>query len=358
MVEVSAPGKLFLFGEYGVLGGGVCIVVAVDRRVTATYREDAPGYQALGADFGDTHQLPDAVLATGDAVGLSRAHFQTDVRALIDENSGEKLGLGSSAASAVALAAAYRIATRPIDPPQRAPGGLDPNERLAIFEHAFRAHRALQNGRGSGADIAASTFGHVIAYQLCQPTPGFEALPQAHGISWDIQRAGARVATGLRLPAGLRIEPIWLGRPARSTSFVRRCELAIHTNRGASMACLAETSAIAEQAFSLLASGDPPLPSQDATLALVDCVARADASLERLGALIQAPIITDAHRLVRACAAPFGIALKPSGAGGGDFSLAFGADSADWTAFFASLPPSVSHLPLQLGAPGIKRSGD
>lgn len=358
MVKVSAPGKLFLFGEYGVLGGGVCVVVAVNRRVTATYREFAPGYEALGADFPDPHRLPDAILATGEPVGLRRAQFQTDVRALIDRQTPVKLGLGSSAASAVALAGVYRAAARLNDTPARLDSAFDLDEQVAVFEHAFRAHRALQNGRGSGADIAASTFGHTIAYQLCQPTPGFEALPTGPAIRWNIQRAGVRVATGVRLPAGLRIEPIWLGQPARSTSFVRRCEAALRADRDAVLACLSQTSTIAAQAFSLLNAPASASSSRATLAAMVDCVTRADRALERLGDLIKAPIVTDAHRQVRDLAASCGITLKPSGAGGGDFSLAAAADEADWDAFLASLPSSVRHLPLELEAPGVRRQND
>lgn len=354
MLNTSAPGKLFLFGEYGVIRGGWCVVTAVDRRVIASSREAASGYEVCGADFEDPLALPAAVVAqarpagfamsAGNEVGV--AHLGADVRALYDLQTGQKLGLGSSAASAVALSAAFLLED-----------GLDASaeitlgEREAIFEHAFRAHRALQKGRGSCADIAASTFGQTIGYRLLRPTSGLADLSAEQASMSQIQATRrseeAEILSDLRLPEGLRVEPIWLGSPARSTSFVRACEAAYGRDPATITRVLAETSKTAEAAISALQRADIP--------ALLACVERADRTLDELGVRAGVSIITDAHRALRTLAAAHGIFVKPSGAGGGDFSLAFASDSADWDAFLGSLPTSLRHLPLALGVPGVAR---
>jgi phosphomevalonate kinase len=356
LLNISAPGKLFLFGEYGVLGGGWCVVTAVDRRVIATRRPAATSYEILGAELANAAALPEAVLAecrrAGDDVAIG--NLSADVRALFDEQSGEKLGLGSSAASTVALCAACLLGgeTRLLGREKRQCARVDRAGREAIFEHAFRAHRALQNGRGSGADIASSTFGATIAYRLRRPAPAFVDLAgeSAIEVAPTVVTDDAEVLSGLGLAAGLRIEPIWLGRPARSTSFVRRCEAALNERPAAMKRALGRTSAIAEEAIAALRDG----AKQDgACERIVECVARADRALEELGELISAPIVTDLHRRLRDFAQSRRIAVKPSGAGGGDFSLAVGPADADWDSFLADLPAGLRRLPLRLGAEGV-----
>jgi phosphomevalonate kinase len=68
-----------------------------------------------------------------------------------------KLGLGSSAAVTACLTAALAVA-----------GGADldaPEVRAGIFERALKAHRAASGG-GSGADVAACTFGGLLRVSL------------------------------------------------------------------------------------------------------------------------------------------------------------------------------------------------
>lgn len=336
LVKTSAPGKLFLFGEYGVLTGGWSVLAAVGRRVSATRRASPKGYALRGAEVDDARALPDAVVASG-AKDISTDHLQSDVSALFDTVSGEKLGLGSSAASAVALSAACSLEA---DSP-----AVGPARRAAIFERAFSAHRELQGGRGSGADIASSSFGGVIAYRLRGPVAPFSACPAA-SLEPTLRTDAVELTAGFDLPDGVRVEPLWLGSPARSTSFVRRCEQAHAARPDAVDAALCRTSEIAERAIDALGAG-----SAGAVIAAAD---EADRALDALGELIEAPIVTDAHRALRRHARDVHIAVKPSGAGGGDFSLAFGPHDAPWESFLQTLPAGIRHLPLELGVEGVR----
>ncbi len=127
---VSAPGKVMLLGDYGVLEGGRAIVAAVNRR-------------AIGRVVPEGRSSPvvEAVLA--------RAR-RTELQVEIDTSSfydGElKLGLGSSSAVSVVTAA---LAT-----------GRGDQRTLSI---AIEGHRDANEGRGSGVDVAASFHGGVIA---------------------------------------------------------------------------------------------------------------------------------------------------------------------------------------------------
>ena len=157
----SAPGKLFLLGEYAVLAGGWSLVCAMDRFVHIRQHDgQPPGYRVEGADFEASDTLPRAVLRHARADEGVLGSLLADVSQLYHR--GEKLGLGSSAASTAALLEAVA--------PQ-----LSPMERFAT---AFAAHREIQNGRGSGGDIAAACFGGVLAYKLDEPQQPFPLLEQ------------------------------------------------------------------------------------------------------------------------------------------------------------------------------------
>ena len=78
-----------------------------------------------------------------------RYQFRLDTSSYIDAQSGKKLGLGSSAAIIVALVAAIK--------------NCDDPEKIKLLTH--KAHKQLQGGLGSGADVATSLFGGLIKYQ-------------------------------------------------------------------------------------------------------------------------------------------------------------------------------------------------
>lgn len=141
----SAPGKILIAGEYAVLDGGEAVVMAVNRRARA-HLGDQP--QEL-SPF-----LAAAARVVADELGADRADILA--RVVVDsgelrDDSGAKLGLGSSAA---ATTAAIALAMPP------------PGDRKLLHRVAHRAHAAAQGGTGSGADVAASVWGGVL---LCRP---------------------------------------------------------------------------------------------------------------------------------------------------------------------------------------------
>ena len=53
---VTAPGKLFLIGEYAVLEGGPAVLAAVNRRAVAQY---LPGLEPMSAVVGEAANVCD-----------------------------------------------------------------------------------------------------------------------------------------------------------------------------------------------------------------------------------------------------------------------------------------------------------
>lgn len=136
---VLAPGKLFLAGEYAVLGGGPAIVAAVNRGVSCR------------VEMGEGVETP-----TGDdrfvAAALTAVRAPPRRYRFADWNPTDlpgKPGFGGSAAATVAACVAGRVAA-----------GLpfDDVEHIAVA-----THRAVQ-GSGSGLDVRASSRGDVRRY--------------------------------------------------------------------------------------------------------------------------------------------------------------------------------------------------
>ena len=170
----SAPGSVLLLGEYAVLQpGGLGVAAAVEPRVRVRVRPAADALRIEGTDgigrFAWRAGAGDLLDAVVDACAgvLGRAPdpalVEVDSGALTE--GGRKLGLGSSAAVAVAV-------TRVL---LGGPGGGVPLD--TVFRTALRAHRAAQGGRGSGYDVAVSTYGGTGLFHGEEPR--FEPLPAA-----------------------------------------------------------------------------------------------------------------------------------------------------------------------------------
>jgi len=281
-IKAHAPAKLVLMGEYAVLEGAPAIVAAVDRLVHVTItpaasgadgrwtvRTDLGGGQAATLAFDEARALvPGIAWLHPVEVVLERATRALGMRAgdlpggeitiesasLFVDAGETKLGLGSSAAVITALSAALQDALVHWDLAARTQPSLQDD---------LAAHRHLQQGRGSGVDIAASLVGGVLRYQLVDGRP--QVAP-------------------LALPPGIVFGVVWTGVAASTAA----CEA------GDGAAFLATVRGYHE--------------------AMDDLGRRADLS-----------IVSPAHRTIAGLAETEGVAYKPSGAGGGDVGLLFAA---------------------------------
>lgn len=297
MTRARAPGKVVISGAYAVLTGAPAIVSAVSRYVTAD--------TARPADF-----VTDEVQA---ALGPTERAPWFDASEL--REGGRKLGLGSSAAILVASLFALEQ--------EREPGLATEARLLRVLDLAQTAHRKAQGG-GSGVDVAASTRGGTLVYQL--------------GLRGASYRA-------VQLPAGLALE-IWTCPTSASTR-----EL---------LSAVAETAKRAPEAYAS-AMGAQVLAAHDAALAIrrqdagafVRALRAQTRALSRLGQAASVPIVTPELAEVAPVAEREGGALLPAGAGGGDIALFVGR-AASTPELRASLEKRAHRrLEAELSAPGV-----
>ncbi len=318
VATASAPGKAVLCGEYAVLAGSPAIALAVDRRarvrITET-RQDFHSVTATGMVAGaaafriaDDRSIEwrdgpaDAVrfalleavwraVASDSRCGLE---LVLDTRPFFDPAGGRKLGLGSSAALAVALVAALAAAGT----------GLD-----ELYRTAAAAHRRFQHGRGSGVDIAAAVHGGAIAYRMEPPT--------VEQLDW---------------PAGLCFELLWSGQPASTAERLARLG---GVPRGASADMLGEAAAAVLGAWREGAAG-----------AILERLRAYTEALHRFSGDHGLGVFEGGHQALVDEAQGRGLVYKPCGAGGGDVGIVL-AESRAAALDFAALARSRGFEPLR-----------
>ncbi|MDA0712550.1 MAG: hypothetical protein O2897_00990 [bacterium] len=160
IISASAPGKLVLAGEYAVLSGYSGLAIAINNRVTISVSKTTKptnSFNLIPPQTDSGQKLLAAFFKTADKMGLSvkPQEFTIDSTPffLQTNNKITKLGLGSSAAVLVCLAAQILKQNQ-----------LETSNE-AIFKLAFKAHREFNNQQGSGIDIAASCYGGLIKFQ-------------------------------------------------------------------------------------------------------------------------------------------------------------------------------------------------
>jgi len=308
VTSVSAPGKLFLAGEYAVLEGAPAVVTAVDRRARAWISTSTPPRspvldavaravrRALDDRGGASRELPPV---RADSSAFSRAR--------------RKLGLGSSAAVAAASCGAlFEWA------------GLEiADHQSEILTTARAAHAEAQGGVGSGADVAVSVLGGTIAYTM-------DAEPSPIAIS------------------GVAPVFVWSGKSASTTSLLAAVRALEHAEPTAYRDAI---DPLIELATGLAAAYHRAEPD-----AIVELTGRYGDAMAALGRAAGAEIVVPEHEQVSRLAIACGGAAKPSGAGGGDLAVAVFGSSSAADEFRARLK-TTDLIPIDIapGEPGLVR---
>lgn len=296
-VLATAPGKLVLAGEYAVIDGAPAVCMALDRRARAEIvpvQSDfnvvqAPGYATTsgrfrsdagviewlegGAEFG----LVEHVWREAGSNLPGNWSIRLDTTAFSDAASGQKLGIGSSAALTVALSGAVC-----------AIAGCDARSTAA----AFAAHRRFQQGFGSGVDVACSAAGGLIVYSM-------DGSPTQR-LSW---------------PAGLHIGLVWVGVAANTR---QKLEQLGRLEPRPSRAVLASVSRRMAAAWM---AGQPQ--------AILDEYRAYSNALNEFSVDHGLGIFDAGHAELSKAASGTGIAYKPCGAGGGDVGMVLATDPAE-----------------------------
>lgn len=284
--RISAPGKLILSGEYAVLEGAEAVTVAVSRRARAhlaetPLKELSPFVRAVQEEMAESTAF--------GGIGRSALHairrVSVDTSALYAQD-GTKLGLGSSAAATVAAAACAVMDD----------SGVLPRELIHGLAH--RAHGLAQGplgARGSGADVAACTYGGVLAVRMVEDGQPVEV----RSLSW---------------PAGAHMVYVWTGQAAHSPTLVAHIRQLRIGDRRRYETVINDIATASARVIQALEQGDVA-----GLLAGVEAGAQAVAGL---GEAASAPLIVPAHDTLAAIARDLGGAAKPTGAAGGDIAVA------------------------------------
>lgn len=155
----SAPGSIMLMGEHAVLRNELALVGAVDKRMTMTLTPNQTNRIEIFSALGNHHTTLDELKIASPfqfvlaAIQRYQSQLSTGFRLEIKSEFSSKVGLGSSAAVVVAtLGCLMQWLEMPLDLQQ-------------LFLDARAIIQAVQ-GRGSGADVAASVFGGIVAYRM------------------------------------------------------------------------------------------------------------------------------------------------------------------------------------------------
>ena len=337
---ISAPGKLFVSGEYAVLWGGVARVAAVAPRVTAFVRTrddrrvdivleegrltgtatplGVKWAGAVSAEFRFVaHTIDLAYRVTGhDGPGFSLALESSPTA------SGRKLGFGSSARAVVLAAEAARSAL----------GGSFDSLKLALLAHA-----EVQQGKGSGGDVAACFAGGLVRYRRY---PLERLLKAANGGGLSSALNDSPPVDLLRTP---KLDQPMLyafsGSSASTPSLINHVEREWSQERRAKFVEACDgwgdqlEQALLRLDFAVIRDACAALQSELWSLGVTR-----DEGLERLLAL----------------AATFGCTGKQSGAGGGDGALLFAPDDEAREALLGALTERKIYAQRLAGAPGLQ----
>ncbi len=310
MIQVSAPGKMILLGEYAVLEGAPALVCAVQRRASVQiylgtgneFRVQSPSLQIAWQPFVLTPNLkvrfdPDLLSVISNklhffsdifesvlkgfraygALPFMKIELETDT--FYSAELHRKLGFGSSSALTTALTKAMAEAS-----------GFNLTES-EIFRHALAAHRAAQGKAGSGIDIAACTYGGVLEYKM-------EQTPR-------------KVEPWKELPLAV----VWTGASASTSKMVQSVSALKIKNALLYEEIIEQLGQFSEQGIAAY--------RERQMQPFLSAIENFYNALKRLGKESNTSIISGPHQQLAEMAVQNDAVYKPSGAGGGDIGLLF-----------------------------------
>lgn len=321
-VVASAPGKLFLAGEYAVTEPGrPAVSIAVDRRLTLTLvsAKCRTGLAREGRYVRSVVRVMDALaqVAGRDGGPYAVSSRSTLVDPAIGERPKRKYGLGSSSAVTAAAVRALEVWHGL---------SLTPEERLrAALLATLRV-----SPTASGGDVATALTGGWVTYRspdrawvLARDRGGFDPERLEPEPDPDPGSTAALVAAdwpGLRVaalpaPRTIEVRVGWSGAPMTTATIVRAVR-----SHGIGRTFLAESDAAAEALRAAVEADDVT----GAQAAIRGARAALLALSRTVGVEIETPLLAELADL----AERHGYAGKSSGAGGGDCGVALGAREA------------------------------
>lgn len=324
MIEVSAPGKLYIAGEYAVVEPGhPAIIAAIDQFITVTIEQAKRSGSIQSAQYSElpvrwTRRNNELVLDIRDnpfhyilagirltekyarEQGILLSFYNLKVTSELDSSSGRKYGLGSSGAVTVATVKALNHYY-----------GLNLSN-LEIFKLAALAHLAVQ-GNGSCGDIAASCYGGWIAYSTFDHDWVLEKqreYPMTQLLAADWPALSIRPLTA---PKDLRLLIGWTGSPASTSDLVDQVHESRDQQKLRYEQFLEESRSCVNEMIAGFDAGDIEKIQR--------MIRRNRQLLNELAAATGVAIETNALEKLCDLAEAYHGAAKSSGAGGGDCGI-------------------------------------
>jgi len=235
---------------------------------------------------------------------VSMGDFSLTVKSELDDESGIKYGLGSSAAVVTSVITAMLKKFLPGTP-----------SRNLIFKLSSIAHVKTQ-GNGSGADIAASTYGGVLEYSSFQADWLLNQYKTVNSLTELIKKDWNYLSIKrIEIPEQIFICVGWTGEPASTVSLVAKILSLKETNEKQFKKFLKESEKAVDTFLQGLTQKDTSLIFKGIKLNR-NCLASVG---KNAGIEIETPLLSELSNLSE----KFGGAGKLSGAGGGDCGIAF-----------------------------------
>lgn len=340
----SAPGKAILWGEYGVLEGVPAVVCALQARAKVALRlrlqgqDSNPGlWEIWGRGLGRWRGAWDAehpwskpwhmawhALSIAPALARLGGMLNIDTEDFYADD--KKLGMGSSAAVSCALVALLMA--------------LEANDGAVVkpeicAEKACLAHRAAQDGLGSGIDVWLAALGGVVvaSYQG-------KAVP----LDWPKGLAGFWVAMGTPASTHAQVSEVMAAKERDPSGWMHRRNKMERCSRAALDAW--QRPMFETQKAKNLCQAAEILPH----------IADYGALLAELGDWAKVSVVTQEHTALAEALKKVGAVAKVSGAGGGDLAIVMTpSDSESQDAARKILHEGAWHWgPLSHDDPGVR----
>ena len=171
--KASAPGSLMLLGEHAVLHGRRALVCAIDQRITVQSFQCLEEVLRIDSELGPYEAPLDNLVDHPDfrfvLDVVKQYSVDNGIELKIESDFSSDIGFGSSAAVTVATHAALMQSPRSWTSATeedhcRAGAETPPLDKEKLFKRSLATIHRVQS-RGSGADVAASVFGGVVAYR-------------------------------------------------------------------------------------------------------------------------------------------------------------------------------------------------
>ena len=299
--EVSAPGKVFLSGEYLVLDGSLATILSTKQRAKITIEENSgpknilyslPLNESFAFDVTDNFEIqwdnkdPKELGLVIELAILemkirpNNTTFTIDTAEFYFKN--KKIGIGSSAAISSALI--YAIDSY----------FLIKSKTSLIVDKAIRLHKKKQNNLGSGLDIITS-------------------IADSRLIECNINGATNRTWKKHQWPSNLLIKGVLTNRESLTTKMIEKYNQGHLLNKEFFETLKFDADKVLEDLSMSWAEKN--------TESILRCMEDYNIIMRRLNERYSLGIYTDEHQTLLDLANKFEIFYKPSGAGGGDLGF-------------------------------------